>query len=144
MDQVADGIEQAGVSREGNINCLEDTSHRPENVEADLDLTLKQLLTSYLDVYLMHWPVAFRPGKEFMPNGDDGSQAIDKEAPSFVETWKNMCRIYMETKKVKAVGVSYFTVENLEKVIGATGVVPSMNQIDAHPSLIQPELLKCC
>ncbi len=55
-----------------------------------------------------------------------------------------MIRIYKETKKVKAIGVSNFSVENLEKIIEATGVVPAMNQIEAHPSLIQPELFKYC
>jgi L-glyceraldehyde reductase len=55
-----------------------------------------------------------------------------------------MVRLSKETKKVKAVGVSNFSVEMLEKVIEATGVVPTMNQIECHPSLIQPELFKYC
>lgn len=91
----------------------------------------------------MHWPVAFKPGKELMPDGEDGNRAIDV-SPSIVDTWKEMIRIYKETKKVKAIGVSNFTVDNLEKVIQATGEVPAMNQIECHPSLIQPELFKYC
>jgi len=53
-------------------------------------------------------------------------------------------RISKETNKVRAIGVSNFTVAQLEKVIEATGVVPTMNQIEAHPSLIQPELFEYC
>lgn len=71
-------------------------------------------------------------------------KAIDKDAPGIVATWKELVRIYKETKKVRAIGVSNFTKENLEKIIAATGVVPAMNQIECHPSLIQPELFAYC
>jgi L-glyceraldehyde reductase len=126
------------------VSKLWNNSHRPENVEADLDLTLSQLKTPYLDVYLIHWPVAFRPGKELAPNNEDGTKAIDLEAPGVAATWKEMVRISKETQKVKAVGVSNFSVEMLEKIIKETGVVPTMNQIECHPSLIQPELFAYC
>lgn len=146
QNEVADGIKDAGVAREEItlVSKLWNNSHRPENVEADLDLTLSQLNTSYLDVYLIHWPVAFKPGKELAPNGPDGKKAIDTDAPGVAATWKELVRLSKETKKVKAVGVSNFSVEMLEKIIQATGVVPAMNQIECHPSLIQPELFKYC
>jgi L-glyceraldehyde reductase len=143
---VADGIKEAGIPREEItlVSKLWNNSHRPENVEADLDTSLSQLRTEYLDVYLIHWPVAFKAGKELAPTNEDGTKAIDTEAPGVSATWKEMVRISKETKKVKAVGVSNFSVEMLEKIIKATGVVPTMNQIECHPSLIQPELFKYC
>lgn len=52
--------------------------------------------------------------------------------------------MWKETSKIKAVGVSNFNVEQLEKIIEATGVVPVMNQIECHPNLIQPELFEYC
>jgi L-glyceraldehyde reductase len=55
-----------------------------------------------------------------------------------------MVRIWKETNKVKAVGVSNFNITQLEAIIKATGVVPVMNQIECHPSLIQPELFNYC
>ena len=122
---------------------LWNNSHRPENVEADLDVTLSQLKTDYLDAWLIHWPVAFRPGKELMPTEND-ERVIDWDAPSVAETWREMVRISKETKKVKAIGVSNFNIDLLKKIIDATGVVPAMNQIEAHPSLIQPELFAFC
>lgn len=125
------------------IGKLWNNSHRPENVEADLDTTLSQLRTDYLDAWLIHWPVAFRPGKDLMPTEND-ERVIDHDAPSVSETWKEMVRINKETNKVKAIGVSNFNVELLQKIIDATGVVPAMNQIEAHPSLIQPELFAFC
>lgn len=127
------------------VSKLWNNSHRPELVEADLDTTLKQLVTPYLDVYLIHWPVAFKPGPELAPKNADGkSVAIDTEAPGIAATWAELVRIYKETNKVRAIGVSNFNVAQLETIIKATGVVPAMNQIEAHPSLIQPELFEYC
>lgn len=147
QSEVQVGIAESGVPREEIVlvSKLWNNSHRPERVEADLDLTLKQLGTKYLDVYLIHWPVPFAPGDVLAPREDDGkSTKIDWEAPGVAATWKEMVRIYKETGKVKAIGVSNFNVELLEKIVKETGVVPVMNQIEAHPSLIQPELFAYC
>ncbi|ODN83423.1 hypothetical protein L202_01565 [Cryptococcus amylolentus CBS 6039] len=143
QDEVAQGIKDSGVKREDLflVSKLWNHNHRPENVEGDLDLTLKQLNTDYLDAYLIHWPVPFvKEGDNLFPKTSDGKIAIDWDGPSVVDTWKEVVRIYKETKKVKAIGVSNFTVELLDKIIEATGVVPAFNQIETHPSLIQPEL----
>ena len=146
--QVADGIKDAGVPRSELflVSKLWNNSHQPSKVEADLDTTLSQLETDYLDVWLMHWPVAFAPGEALHPVNpkNEKERLIDPEAPGVVATWKEMVRVWKETKKTKAVGVSNFTVELLEKIIEATGVVPAMNQIELHPSLIQPELFDYC
>lgn len=143
--EVAQGIADSGVARSEItlVGKLWNNSHRPENVEADLDLTLAQLATDYLDLYLIHWPVPFTPGKNLNPmDGDD--KAIDWDAPGVAATWAELVRISKETTKVRAIGVSNFNVELLEKIIQATGVVPAVNQIEAHPSLIQPELFAYC
>ncbi|KAK8869592.1 hypothetical protein IAR55_000159 [Kwoniella newhampshirensis] len=143
-----DGIKASGVPREDLfiVSKLWNNSSLPESIEADLDLTLSQLKTDYLDVYLVHWPVTFKKeGSNLFPKSADGKQAlIDADAPGVVGTWKELVRLTKETKKVRAIGVSNFTVELLDKIIDATGVVPAMNQIEAHPSLIQPELFKYC
>ncbi|OXG44802.1 oxidoreductase [Cryptococcus neoformans Bt120] len=146
QDEVAQGIKASGVPRKDLflVSKLWNNSHRPEKVEADLDTSLKQLGTDYLDVYLIHWPVPFAPGGNLFPKTEDGKVAIDWDGPSVVDTWKELIRISKETKKVKAIGVSNFNVELLGKLIKETGVVPTMNQIECHPSLIQPELFKYC
>ena len=92
-------------------------------------MTLKQLGTSYLDLYLIvralsdvmiwrlqltlpvptatqHWPVPFQPGETLSPTTPDGKETIiDTEAPSIVETWKAVIELY-KAGKVKAIGVS--------------------------------------
>lgn len=50
----------------------------------------------------------------------------------------------LDTGKVKAIGVSNFTVNKLEDLLSKTTVVPAVNQIEAHPYLQQPKLLDYC
>ncbi|EGO00594.1 hypothetical protein SERLA73DRAFT_178439 [Serpula lacrymans var. lacrymans S7.3] len=122
---------------------LWNSSHQPQVAEAELDETLKQLGTDYLDLYLVHWPVAFIPGKGLNPiNPDNGQKHLDTET-SLVDTWKAMIKL-KETGKVKAIGVSNFTIDHIKGIIAATGVVPVANQIEAHPLLPQDDLVAFC
>ncbi|TFY51219.1 hypothetical protein EVJ58_g10681 [Rhodofomes roseus] len=124
------------------------TSHKKELVEKELDETLRQLGTDYLDLYLIHWPVAFtaspNPGKDFFPPHPtkEGWVELDTET-SLVETWQAMIDL-LKTGKVKAIGVSNFTIEHIQGIADATGVWPTANQIEAHPLLQQDELDAFC
>ncbi|RXK35964.1 oxidoreductase [Tremella mesenterica] len=146
--EIAVALHSSGVPREQLflVSKLWNNSHRPENVEKDLDLTLSQLQTPYLDSWLMHFPVAFAPGPDLEPleEGSTTRRKIDLEAPGIAATWKEMCRIYEEGKKVRSIGVSNFNKEQLETIINATGIVPALNQIECHPGLIQQDLFEYC
>ncbi|KAF8303387.1 Aldo/keto reductase [Clavulina sp. PMI_390] len=111
---------------------LWNTNHRPENVPKDLDRSLKQLEIDYVDLWLMHWPVAFLKGSTELDN-----------SVTVAETWIAMSNM-LKTGKVKNVGVSNFTVSNLKQLIAATGIKPAVNQVELHPFLQQDELLEYC
>ncbi|KAI0264120.1 Aldo keto reductase [Gloeopeniophorella convolvens] len=119
-------------------------AHQPAEVEKQLDITLAQLGTPYLDLYLIHWPVAFQPGRGLYPlrAGNDKEADLDTET-SLVDTWRAMLKL-RETGKVRAVGVSNFTVAHLEAIIKATGERPAANQVEAHPLLPQDDLVEYC
>jgi len=122
---------------------LWNSSHKPSEVEKELDETLRQLGTNYVDLYLIHWPIAFVPGRGLFPlhPTKENEVEIDTET-SLVDTWKAM--IALPKSKVKNIGVSNFTVEQLKGIIAATGVVPVVNQIEAHPLLPQDDLVAYC
>lgn len=71
------------------------------------------------DLYLIHWPM---PGQDL-----------------YAETWRTLVEL-RDAGRVRSVGVSNFTRENLTRVIDDSGQTPVLNQVELHPYLQQPEL----
>lgn len=123
------------------------TSHKAELVEKELDATLNQLGLDYLDLYLIHWPVAFHTGRGLQPlhPTKPNSKHIDQET-TVLETWEAMKKL--PKSKVRAIGVSNFTKEHIEGIINGAienkDVWPEVNQVEAHPLLPQEELFQYC
>lgn len=122
---------------------LWNSAHKPKDVEAAYNDTLKELGLDYLDLYLIHWPVPFNspePNKTLMPDDGTGHADLDLKT-TLVDTWKALNAL-QKAGKVKSIGVSNFTQSHLEGIIKATGVTPAVNQIEAHPLLPQEDLVK--
>ena len=149
-DEVGQGLSEsmaAGAIARDNLfvtSKLWNTFHAPEDVEKGCKETLSALKLDYLDLYLMHWPVAVDPGSE--------SPDYKRVAPEYFiplsecplsVTFEAMVAL-QEKGLVKSVGVSNFGVSKLEKLIEETGVVPAMNQVELHPYNPQPELKAYC
>ncbi|MBV6756718.1 aldo/keto reductase [Rhodococcus opacus] len=107
------------TSKLGNGN------HHPDDVRRSFDETLDKLGLDFLDLFLMHWP---------LPTLYDGD---------FVSTWSAMADLVTEGR-LRSVGVSNFQSQHLERVIDATGVVPTVNQIEVHPYFHNNEVLTTC
>jgi len=86
--------------------------HAPADVEAGLRTTLSDLGLEYLDLYLMHWPIALKRGSSF-PFGADDFLAPG-ELP-FTKTWAAMEDL-KQSGLVRQIGVSNFSVTKLEKL----------------------------
>lgn len=120
---------------------LWNTEHRKEDVIPALKETLNDLQLDYLDLYLIHWPVAFRPGLEGFPESDDEFLSLN-EVP-LIETWDAM----LEAKNrglIKHAGVSNFSIKKLNDLKSDTDFLPEMNQVELHPYLQQDDLLEYC
>ncbi len=113
--------------------------HAPEAVEQGCEETLTALGLDYVDLYLMHWPVAVKPGT-FGSNREDFILLDDCPLSA---TFEAMVAL-KEKGLARSVGVSNFSVSKLEQLIAETGVVPAMNQVELHPYNPQSDLLAYC
>jgi len=120
---VGRGINESGVDR-SDIFITSKVWNSDQGYDSTLkafDSSLKKLGTDYLDLYLIHWPVA---GK-------------------YRDTWKALEYLYKE-KRVKAIGVSNFLKHHLEDLLSDVDIVPMVNQLEFHPYLLQQQLQDFC
>ncbi len=98
----------------------------------------------YLDLYLIHWPFAFKKRSNEIAVRDSAGR-FTLENVSFEETWSAMEALYRQGR-VKAIGVSNFNTENLDLLLKSPKctVKPMVNQVELHPYLPQPKLLAYC
>jgi diketogulonate reductase-like aldo/keto reductase len=85
------------------------------------DASLKRLGVDYVDLYLLHWPVA---GKR-------------------LDSWRALERLY-EEKRARSIGVSNFLVPHLKELLGAAKHVPAVNQIELTPFLQRRDTVALC
>jgi glycerol 2-dehydrogenase (NADP+) len=113
-------------------------------VEQNLDKSLKSLGLEYVDLYLMHWPVAMNlhGNSENFPTLPDGSRDI-VYSRSHVDTYREMEKL-LATGKVKAIGVANYSKQYLEELLPNVQTTPAVNQIENHPSLPQQEIVDFC
>ena len=135
-------ISEGDVKREDLfiVSKLWNDSHDAKDVRAALEQSLKDLELDYLDLYLMHWPVAQKKGIQ-MPQKDDDMISL-KDIP-LETTWKEMEKAYNDGL-VKAIGVSNFGIKNLERIMSKSEIIPAINQVECHPYLQQDDLVDFC
>ncbi|KAI8937258.1 Glycerol 2-dehydrogenase (NADP(+)) [Plenodomus lindquistii] len=119
--------------------------HEPEEVEWSFNNSLKEMRLDYIDLFLVHWPIAAVSDADHKPKlGADGKYIIKKELTENPEpTWRTMEKIY-KSGKAKAIGVSNWTVPGLKKLLSFAEIKPMLNQIEVHPFLPNTEVIKFC
>lgn len=118
---VGEGMRGSGIAREEIFLTTKvwNDDQGFDTTLAAMDASLKRLGSDYVDLYLIHWPSAYR-GK-------------------FIDTWKALIRL-REEGKARSIGVSNFEGDYLEEIIAATGVTPALNQVQLHPRFQQQGL----
>ena len=118
---VGQGIRESGIPRSELYvtTKLWNTSQGRDATRVAFDTSLAKLGLDYVDLYLIHWPVA--------------------SARRFVESWRAMTSLQQEGR-VRSIGVSNFNPAHLVQLVDATGVRPVVNQIELHPAFQQREV----
>jgi len=119
---------------------LWNTYHRPDLVEVNIKDSLKKLNLTYVDLYLIHWPLAFKPGDDPYPR-INGHIQYDKVPLS--ATWKSMENL-VKQGLTKFIGVSNFPSILLHDLIQSAEIKPVVNQIESHLYLQQNDLINWC
>ena len=120
---VGEAVRHSGVRRE-DVFVTTKLGNRDHGYDAALrafEKSLKRLRLDYVDLYIIHWPVA--QGRR--------------------ESWRALERIYREGR-AKAVGVSNYTVRHLEETLAHAEVAPMVDQVEFSPFLHQRDLLRYC
>ncbi|PVH77482.1 aldo/keto reductase-like protein [Cadophora sp. DSE1049] len=146
-EEVARGIANSGVSREKVFVCTKfwQQYHNPEDVEKSLNESLTRLNLEYVDLYLMHWPLAFKKTDNYeVQTHADGKPVIDDKLTANHEpTWRAMEDL-IRRGKAKAIGVSNFRIDQLEALLKFANIKPVCNQVEAHPWFPQTKMLDYC
>jgi 2,5-diketo-D-gluconate reductase A len=115
---VGQAIRATAVPREELFitSKLRNGAHQRDLALRAFDDTMNKLGVEQIDLFLIHWPVASQ-GK-------------------YVEAWKTLVEL-RQAGRIKSIGVSNFNKDHLERIIGETGVMPAVNQIELHPRFQQ-------
>lgn len=120
---VGEGVRNCGLAREALfvVSKIWNTEQGYDSALKAFDASMERLGLDYLDLYLVHWPVA---GK-------------------YIDTWRALERIYNEGR-VRSIGVSNFMRHHLEDLLSEAEIIPMVNQMEFHPYLVQQSLIDFC
>ncbi|XP_033761740.1 aldo-keto reductase family 1 member B1-like [Pecten maximus] len=143
IGEVLDEYFKAGkLKREDIFICTKLASiyTRPADVELSMSKSLKKLKLNYVDLFLIHAPMACRVPED--PNNvfpiKDGK--IDAEERVDIEgVWKEMEKL-VDQGKTKSIGISNFNAAQLERVRKVARVMPVTNQVECHAYFPQTKL----
>ncbi|CAB3373312.1 Hypothetical predicted protein [Cloeon dipterum] len=143
-DAIAAKIKDGTVTREKLyiVSKLWQTYHEPDDVEAGLKVTLKDLQVEYLDLYLMHFPIGFKQQSGHTSARDANNQIITTDR-DYVDTWKAMEKL-VEKKLVRSIGVSNFNEKQIDRILENCTIKPVTNQVECHPYFNQKSLSDHC
>lgn len=138
-DKIADGT----VKRSDLFitSKLWNTYHRKDLVRKAIEITLADLQIDYLDLYLIHWPMAYKEDAELFPRDANGK--VQYGDADYIDSWKEMEKA-VEAGLIRTIGLSNFNKSQILRVLESAKIKPAMLQVECHPYLPQNQLIDFC
>lgn len=154
--QVGEGIRRAldeGLCTREDLwvtSKLWNTYHRKEHVVMAMDQTLHDLGLEYLDLYLVHFPIALefvpfetRYPPEWVHNPADALPMLKPVAVSLQETWQGMESL-VDGALARHIGVCNYNIALMRDLLNYARIPPAVLQVESHPYLTQQNLMRFC
>ncbi|XP_070211386.1 aldo-keto reductase family 1 member B1-like isoform X2 [Littorina saxatilis] len=142
---IADKIKKGVVTRKDLFvtTKLWNTFHEPDRVEMGMRESLAELKMDYVDLLLMHWPMAFKElqadRKAWILNQQTQPAEVD-----YLDTWKAMEGL-VEKGLARNIGVSNFNIDQLQRLLHTPPKIkPANMQLESHPLFHNQELVDFC
>lgn len=121
---VGKAIRESGIPRDEIFVTTKLTNefHLRDDARRATEQSLEKLGLDHLDLYLIHWPATLKYGD------------------AYLESWEVMNELKSEGL-VRSIGVSNFNPEHLDKLLTVSSTVPSVNQVECHPTFLRTDLL---
>ena len=129
---------------------LWNTYHAADHVRIACERSLEDLGLDYLDLYLIHFPIAQRfvpfeksytPGWLFDP--DAKNPTIEEARVPVSETWQAMEEL-AKSGLVRNIGICNFGTSQIRDLLTYAHIRPAVLQVETHPYLTQEKLLRYC
>lgn len=119
--EVGTAIAESSLPREDVFTTtkLHPQHHGYGSTSQELDESLRKLQTSYVDLYLLHWP---SPGED-----------------RYLDSWR-ACEDLLAQGRARSIGVSNLTADDLAWLAERSETVPAVNQVELHPNFQQSEV----
>ncbi|SCU77843.1 LADA_0A02498g1_1 [Lachancea dasiensis] len=155
--EVGEGIRRAigeGIATREElfvVSKLWNSYHHPKNVKPALKKTLEDLGLEYLDLFYIHFPLAFKyvPFEEKYPPGfytgaeDEKKGTITLENVPIIDTYRALEEC-VEEGLIKSIGISNFRGILIHDLLASAKIPPACLQIEHHPYLTQNNLIEYC
>jgi diketogulonate reductase-like aldo/keto reductase len=140
--EVGRALRDSGVPREDVFVTTKLPPDQTDRVEDTLDESLDALGLDRVDLWLVHWPPSEDPHAGARTRErTDIDPAVDRDPAGYtgVDVWRRFIAA-RESGRARAIGVSNYSVEQMDHLSARTGVSPEVNQIRWAPSLYDPQV----
>jgi len=120
------------------VTKLPNVGMNEKYVEEFLTKSLSDLQLSYVDLYLIHHPVGLVYGEGLIPRDEEGNIKVDMDT-DHIAIWRAL-EAQVDAGRVKAIGVSNFNSDQIDRILKIARIPPANNQVELHVYCQQKQL----